>query len=215
MQSRTRIYVSGPYTSDPSGNTNRALNFGQQLLEMGYAPFVPHLTHFWRQRYENTSEEWMDLDLAYVATCAAVLRLPGESPDADREVEAARTLGIPVFYSIKALVSRVPNLSPVAPVDTEPEPIHQALDTIRSIFAKKNADYADGRSWDSNFRDVATQMGWDSPQEAAEALIAVKQARLRSLRTTGNEPANEAVEDTVLDRAVYAVIRLALDIQDK
>lgn len=215
MHSRTRVYVSGPYTSDPEGNTTRAIAAGQTLLNMGYAPFVPHLTHFWHLQHENHYEVWLDLDLAYVATCRALLRMPGHSPGADREVEAAETLGIPVYHSISELFDEVPAFSVVkaAELGSVPAPVEEALRTIRDIFAKKNADYADGRRWDSNFADVAAQMGWDSPQEAAEALIAVKQARLRSLRTTGNTPQNEAVADTRLDRAVYGVISLAIDLE--
>ena len=95
--------------------------------------------------------------------------------------------------------------------EREPSPIDRALTTIGAIFASKNADYADqSERWDSNFSDVARQMAWDSPREAAEVLIAVKQARLRALRTNDRQPANEAVGDTILDRAVYSVIALAM-----
>lgn len=83
------------------------------------------------------------------------------------------------------------------------------IDVVK-MFRAKNKDYADGQSWSSNFEDVATQMGFEHPVVACDALIAVKQARLRSLGHTGNEPVNEGVLDTYLDRAVYSVIALAL-----
>lgn len=221
---RTRIYVSGPYSSDPEGGTARAIAAGQTLLDMGYAPFVPHLTHYWHTQHQaNTYESWMQLDLAWVAASDAVLRMPGESAGADREVELAHDLGIPVFREVSALFRQVPvwgytrsgDRFPIEPEpsSTVPPAVDRALQRVRSIFEKKNADYSDGRSWSSNFEDVAGQMGFERPQEVAETLIAVKQARLRSLRVRGSEPQNEAVEDTVLDRATYAVIRLALDIE--
>ncbi len=97
------------------------------------------------------------------------------------------------------------------PKSVVPPAIEEALATIRKVFEQKNADYSDGRSWSSNFEDVAGQTGL-TPAAVAEVLIAVKQARLRSLTTTGNTPNHEAVADTYLDRAVYSVIRLALDL---
>jgi hypothetical protein len=93
-----------------------------------------------------------------------------------------------------------------------PEPIESALAMMRQIFESKNADYASG-DWKSNFIDVASQMNFDSPGVACDTLIAVKQARLKSLTYNGRTPANEAVFDTYLDRAVYSLIRLAIAIE--
>jgi hypothetical protein len=45
----------------------------------------------------------LDYDLNWLAKCDAVLRLPGASSGADREVEYAQKLGIPVFYSIEEI----------------------------------------------------------------------------------------------------------------
>lgn len=92
----------------------------------------------------------------------------------------------------------------------EDDPFESVLINIVKTFRKKNADYADGSSWSSNFEDVASQMGFEHPVLAADALIAVKQARLRSLAAKGVQPENESVLDTYLDRAVYGVIALAL-----
>lgn len=212
MQLRTRVYVSGPYSSDPEVGTALAVAAGQTLLDAGYAPIVPHLTHYWHtQHQENDYEAWMAMDFAHVAAAHAVLRLPCESSGADREVELAYDLSIPVYYETAALLRNVPTTMPHPRL---PLGIERALDLITDIFGKKSADYAGDRDWRANFLDVAEQMGWDSPQEACEALIAVKQSRLKSLRVSGREPANEAVDDTVLDRAVYSIIRLGMDLED-
>jgi hypothetical protein len=48
-------------------------------------------------------EFWLELDNQFLPCCAAVLRLPGESSGADKEVELARKLGIPAFTSIDAV----------------------------------------------------------------------------------------------------------------
>lgn len=226
---RIRVYVAGPYTSDPVANTEFAIEVGQHLLELGYAPFVPHLTHFWHERFSNDWQTWMELDLPWVAKADIVVRLPGESSGADREVELAGSLGIPVYYwaheadeqnafcedcasDLRALLAA--DVQPTAaPAAAPPRPVADALDTIRTIFAKKNADYAQDSNWRSNFSDVAAQMGW-TDLDSVDALIAVKQARLKSLRTNGRTPVNESVADTLLDRAVYAVIALAIYLED-
>ena len=92
--------------------------------------------------------------------------------------------------------------------------IRDSLDTIANIFRKKNADYANSDSWRSNFQDVARQLDF-TDIDACDTLIAVKQARLRSLRKNGRGPVNEAVLDTYLDRATYAVIALAMILEDQ
>ncbi|MGV9453131.1 DUF4406 domain-containing protein [Streptomyces sp. NPDC003635] len=43
-----------------------------------------------------------------LAHCDAVLRLPGESAGADQDVATARRRGLPVYYSVEEIPSRVP-----------------------------------------------------------------------------------------------------------
>lgn len=234
MNQPLRIYISGPYTADPESCTARAIDVGQIVLHAGHAPFVPHLSHYWETLHHvNDYEHWMQIDLAWVETADLIIRVPGPSSGADREVELAESLGIPVFVWEDVL--RVENAMPddvrilgafnafcaarfgedrhnTTPPSVPPA-IDNALMRMRTIFASKNADYAEG-SWASNFEDVARQMAFGRA-ETAEVLIAVKQARLRSLRTNGRLPANEAVEDTILDRAVYALIALAMLMEEE
>lgn len=94
-----------------------------------------------------------------------------------------------------------------------PAPIAAALLKIVSTFARKNADYAVDGEWRSNFDSIARQMSID-PVQAADTLVAVKQDRLRTLRLNQRGPANEAIEDTYLDRMVYCVIAYALLLDD-
>ncbi len=100
------VYVAGPYTSDPVSHTSAALDAGNLLLDLGYAPFVPLLSHFWERLHTPRHyEDWMRIDLAWVTRADAVLRLPGMSPGADREVAAALAAGVPVFFSTEELES--------------------------------------------------------------------------------------------------------------
>lgn len=96
-----RIYVAGPYTKgDVAVNVRKAYEAADRLADLGFAPFVPHATHFWHMLFPRPYEFWLDLDNQFLPCCAAVLRLPGESSGADKEVALARKLGIPVFTEI-------------------------------------------------------------------------------------------------------------------
>jgi hypothetical protein len=100
----TLVYVAGPYTRpDPCVNTHAALKAADRLWELGCTPYVPHLTHFWHTMSPRAYEEWMSQHLHFLPRCEALLRLPGESPGADREVARAKELGIPVYDSIEDL----------------------------------------------------------------------------------------------------------------
>lgn len=98
-----RIYVAGPYSSDPLANTQTAIAYGNRLLELGYAPFIPHLSHFWHELFDHDYEEWLDYGLEWVKVCDAILRLPGESNGADFETELAAGIDVPVYHSIEEL----------------------------------------------------------------------------------------------------------------
>lgn len=100
-----RIYVAGPYTSDPETCTATAIAAGAALLDAGHAPFVPHLAHYWETLHgARPYEDWMRIDLAWLEAADALLRLPGASSGADREVALAESRGIPVFHDIEALL---------------------------------------------------------------------------------------------------------------
>jgi len=99
-----RVYVSAPYTNgDTVWNVRRAIDAGDKLVEMGHFPFIPHLSHFWHYVSPKSWEQWLEIDRAFIPVCDAVLRLTGESKGADIEVEEAKKLGIPIYYSLDEL----------------------------------------------------------------------------------------------------------------
>jgi hypothetical protein len=109
MPRKIRVYVAGPYTRpDPCANTHRAVHVGQKLWDGGYAPFVPHLTHFWHTMIPNPYESWLAFDIEWLHACDVMLRLDGESSGADKEEEEAKKSGIPVVRSLKELRERFP-----------------------------------------------------------------------------------------------------------
>lgn len=106
---RIRVYVAGPYSKtccriSTSGNVRNAVLAGDELWARGFVPYIPHLTHLWDLISPKSYEEWLELDNCFLPCCRAVLRLPGESSGADKEVELAENLGIPVFSTIELLV---------------------------------------------------------------------------------------------------------------
>ena len=83
---------------------------------------------------------------------------------------------------------------------------HKALQKMKEVHDKKSADYANDNRRYSNFEYAAKFAGVTVDQVFA-VLIGVKEARLLELESSGKTPLNEAIEDTRLDAAVYAVLR--------
>jgi len=108
----TTVYVSGPYTKgDTAINTKTAIDVCDKLLELGFAPFCPHLTHFWHIIHPHPWQTWMDYDMEFVKVCQCMLRIPGESKGGeskggDMEVARARALLVPVYFSIEELLEK-------------------------------------------------------------------------------------------------------------
>jgi hypothetical protein len=99
MVNKQKIYIAGPYSKgDTILNIRYALEIASQLLDYGYTPFVPHLTGIWHMLFPQEYEKWMAYDFEWIKSCDALLRLDGESYGADREVELAISLDIPVFF---------------------------------------------------------------------------------------------------------------------
>lgn len=101
---KPKVYVAGPYTKGSVvANVRKAIEVGNQLAEMGYVPFIPHLNHFWNLLFSHEYEFWLNYDLEWVAICNAILRMPGESNGADREVVLADSKNIPIFFDVESL----------------------------------------------------------------------------------------------------------------
>lgn len=101
------VYIASPYTlGDKEQNVVRQIKTANELMNFGFCPVVPLLTHFQDKYYPRTYEEWMWIDVEKVLRCDVVLRLDGVSHGADREVEYAYKNGIPVVHSIQELIQK-------------------------------------------------------------------------------------------------------------
>ena len=92
------VYIAGPYTNeDPVINTRKTIDAWKTLTDAGYAAIVPHLSLLLHLVYPHESDFWYEQDLQILERCDILLRLPGDSWGADREMEVARERGILVF----------------------------------------------------------------------------------------------------------------------
>ena len=104
--SRPWVYVAGPYTKpDPAVTTRNALRAGDRLWEEGAVPIVPHLTHLWHLVEPRPYAHWLALGCELLRRCDAVLRLPGHSPGADKEVALTEAIEIPVLDGIESALA--------------------------------------------------------------------------------------------------------------
>ena len=101
-----KIFIAGPYTQgDIAQNVKNAMNLANDLINLGFAPYCPHLTHFLHINNWQPYEKWLALDIEYLVICDALIRIPGDSVGADGEVKKANELKLPVFYSLTELLN--------------------------------------------------------------------------------------------------------------
>jgi hypothetical protein len=119
-----RVYIAGPISKgDLAHNLNQATAAFVALAKAGIAPLCPHWSAFSSPcspipgtnavaavgtvhgNDRMSHADWMAVDLPWVEVADAVLRLPGESSGADREVAHAEARGIPVFTDLDALIA--------------------------------------------------------------------------------------------------------------
>lgn len=106
------VYIAGPYAGDAPHDYTGYVEIDRNILQAkaafielanaGIGAFCPHThsEHFELFAPDVPSTYWHELDQHFIKSCDALLRLPGESKGADREVEIAQTLRMPVLYSL-------------------------------------------------------------------------------------------------------------------
>lgn len=102
------VYIAAPYTHpDPVENTHKAIRMADSLRELGFTPFVPHLSLLWHMVRPHEPDYWYKYDLDWLLQCDVLLRLPGDSWGADEEVKFAIAHDIPVVRSVDELIAWV------------------------------------------------------------------------------------------------------------
>lgn len=100
-----KIYIASPYTlGDVAVNVKAQLDTASQLIDAGFAPFVPLYSHFLHMAHPKDCKVWVEQDNEWISLCDCILRLPGKSDGADAEVELAEKLGLPIYYSVQEAI---------------------------------------------------------------------------------------------------------------
>ena len=109
-----RIYVAGPYSSDNIIDTLDYMREGQRMatrvLLAGFAPWCPWIDFHYqlqlRDDEELTVDNYYEYSITWLVVSDAMLVMPGwqYSKGTLKEIEIARALGIPIYYSFDDMV---------------------------------------------------------------------------------------------------------------
>lgn len=103
------VYLAGPMSQgDQIVNVRDAILDAERLRRAGYVVFLPHLSIAYRLVSPLPYEAWMEQDFAWIRRCDALVRRLGPSSGSDREVDFARSLGLPVWFGVDAFLEREP-----------------------------------------------------------------------------------------------------------
>lgn len=106
MKKIVKVYIASPYTEgDAAQNVRLQINFANKLMNEGFYPYTPLLSHFHHMIYERTYDDWMDHCMVWVDSCDCLLRVGGNSKGAEKEIEHAKDIGIPIFYNLNDLLT--------------------------------------------------------------------------------------------------------------
>jgi hypothetical protein len=119
---RTRVYVAGAYSATSVirvlENMRKGMRVGSQLLQLGFAPFVPWLDHHLQLMLHKgeslTVQDYYDYSMAWLEVSDLILVLPDweESHGTKKEIERANELNIDVYFSLNALLMDVIEVMP-------------------------------------------------------------------------------------------------------
>lgn len=102
------VYISGPYTAKNVvgvwKNVLTACKVGVAIRKKGHFPLIPHLYNDFDEIAEAMDEhfswqDYMDMDLAFLERCDALYFI-GPSKGANIELQRAKELGLPIYYSL-------------------------------------------------------------------------------------------------------------------
>lgn len=203
------IYVCGPYRAKTAAGIDTNIAAARQvavdLWRAGHYVICPHLN---TARMETELPESDDLflagTLAMLARCDGIVLLPtwDQSNGAIAEVEYAKANGMPCW-----LYPDIPDLHPTeVKRPTQCGAMMAALMQMYRTHLDKNADYSPANILGTGELGVVVRL-WDKIARLMN-LSGFEVEILRSHYRGAVEAKNEAVEDTLLDAAVYAIIGL-------
>lgn len=197
---RLRVYIAGPLSQgDRKQNVEKAKHAAIELIHYGFAPLCPQLTDHLDPTDSLGQQTWYDVDLPWVSVADAVLRLPGSSIGADLECHLAQSLSIPVFSNIKSLCE--------AGITKGDPRFHALLQSLGRLHDQRQRDYGQPNDPFANIRGSSE---WGIPSWVGAMIRATDKIRRIQKYAKSGHLANESVEDSFLDLAVYSIISLIL-----
>ena len=110
IKNKPLIYIAAPYIlGNIMHNIRTAINAFDEIIAKNAIPYIPHVSGFLDLICPHPSEFWLDYDLYWLNVCNALLRLPGKSNGADREIQFMLDKGKPVFYNYDELEKYIKN----------------------------------------------------------------------------------------------------------
>lgn len=106
-----RIYIAAPYdgptAEDIQAHVGRVELAAVRLIQHGFIPFAPHLSHYIVKKAENirqsiSREYWLEWGLRWLAVCDGILVLD-LSLGVKGEIAFAHKHHIPVYFSLEEL----------------------------------------------------------------------------------------------------------------
>jgi hypothetical protein len=102
---RQVVYVAGPISKGPLLNhTRAAFAAASELVDAGFSVTLPHAFITFEIAHPKDYDVMMSVCRPHVVRADALLRLPGESDGADREVAWADAADVPVFHTVAELI---------------------------------------------------------------------------------------------------------------
>lgn len=111
------VYVAGAMNSNNIlgvlENIQRGIYYGGQVLQLGLAPFVPHLDVFFKmlggEDLNIPMQHYYDYTMEFLTRCDCMLVCPKfeNSLGTKAEIDKAKELGIPIYYSLEELKGAV------------------------------------------------------------------------------------------------------------
>lgn len=84
------IYIASPYTlGDVAENVAVQKDAAHRILDLGHCPIAPLLSHYLHIYRQRPYQDWLEMDLVIIPRIDILLRLPGTSSGADKEVAVA------------------------------------------------------------------------------------------------------------------------------
>lgn len=204
--SQVKVYLAGPMSGLEEFNFPAFRAATLDLRARGYEVWSPAEADEELDGFDGVKGEtypfghYMSRDLPEVLRADLVVVLPGweSSKGARLEIYVAEQCGIKVVS--------YPEMGPLR--HDSSQRFHETLHKLAITHDRKSRDYGTSVDPLANIRACESALGVPA-FVGAEIRVADKTQRIASFIQKG-ELANESVEDSVLDRAVYSVIQLVL-----